>query len=520
MPITLEQRFPLGRFHATRWNQNAFEDRHGEWPPSPWRLLRTLAARWFQYSRETGDENEAMRDELLRQLATMPPAFHVPLLTWRGEPVPRQYVPTGLDDHYKYKKDKLTKKNVIDYSYKAVSTTLIPDHFRAIAPDQSLYWIWDKVELSREQLRLLDDLLNRIVYFGRAESFCRIRRTDQASGLRPNCVLDPTAKDHAPVLVATPDTKLDLSILLASTDDRLLAGRTIPPGTTWLYAKLPQRPAIRPSQIHGLQLPENKRVIQFAVGGRVFPPLAQWIRVTERFRGIALKQLALLLSNGRISRFAELPAHDRQSFSIFSGKSSDASPLKCHDHPYFAICPDLQHQPTRLLCFRRTPFTAHEVAALLKAAEEVIHWQPQNREWSLRLVPLPFETPIPPAVDPSSPGFSSWVSKTPFVAPGNRRRFRRNGRLRTGETPAKLLEKLLAKEGYPQAEIESLSAVDFAEWVAIHETHTERIARRESRGRALRMGQRFRIKFAEPVSGPICLGHSSHFGLGLFAPER
>ena len=66
MPLILEQVFPLGRFHATRWNQNPFEDRHGEWPPSPWRLLRALAARWFQYARETGDEddwNDVEQDE-------------------------------------------------------------------------------------------------------------------------------------------------------------------------------------------------------------------------------------------------------------------------------------------------------------------------------------------------------------------------------------------------------------------------------------------------------------------------
>ena len=29
----------------------------------------------------------------------------------------------------------------------------------------------------------------------------------------------------------------------------------------------------------------------------------------------------------------------------------------------------------------------------------------------------------------------------------------------------------------------------------------------------------FRIVFSAPVSGPICLGHSSHFGLGLFMPS-
>jgi CRISPR-associated protein Csb2 len=29
----------------------------------------------------------------------------------------------------------------------------------------------------------------------------------------------------------------------------------------------------------------------------------------------------------------------------------------------------------------------------------------------------------------------------------------------------------------------------------------------------------FRIAFAAPVSGPLCLGHSCHFGMGLFVPE-
>jgi len=30
----------------------------------------------------------------------------------------------------------------------------------------------------------------------------------------------------------------------------------------------------------------------------------------------------------------------------------------------------------------------------------------------------------------------------------------------------------------------------------------------------------FRIVFPEEMYGPICLGHSSHFGLGLFVPAE
>src|SRR6202158_3820213 len=83
MPLVLEQQFPLGRFHATRWNQNPFEDRYGEWPPSPWRLLRALAARLIQYSRESGDEDIETRNELLHVMASQVPSFCLPGLTWR-----------------------------------------------------------------------------------------------------------------------------------------------------------------------------------------------------------------------------------------------------------------------------------------------------------------------------------------------------------------------------------------------------------------------------------------------------
>src|SRR5262249_61512394 len=84
MALVLEQSFPLGRFHATRWNQNPFEDPYGEWPPSPWRLLRALAARWFQYSRETGDADETLRNLVLSKLAREVPSFRLPESTWRG----------------------------------------------------------------------------------------------------------------------------------------------------------------------------------------------------------------------------------------------------------------------------------------------------------------------------------------------------------------------------------------------------------------------------------------------------
>ncbi len=85
MALVIEQRFPLGRFHATRWNQNPFEDPYGEWPPSPWRLLRTLAARWFQYNARDGRTMKSKCETgLLQVLASIAYRhFCLPMLTWR-----------------------------------------------------------------------------------------------------------------------------------------------------------------------------------------------------------------------------------------------------------------------------------------------------------------------------------------------------------------------------------------------------------------------------------------------------
>ncbi len=46
--LTLRLSFPWGRYYAHPWGQNPARLTEAEWPPSPWRLLRAIAAAWFQ----------------------------------------------------------------------------------------------------------------------------------------------------------------------------------------------------------------------------------------------------------------------------------------------------------------------------------------------------------------------------------------------------------------------------------------------------------------------------------------
>jgi len=510
MSVILEQYFPLGRFHATRWRQSVFEDPYGEWPPSPWRLLRALTARWIQYSRETGDEDVAKRDTLLKELSTSPPSFYIPEFSWRPDAAPRQYHRTALEWTAKGKKDS---------AYKKPMSSLVYDRFQAIPPTKPVLWIWNSLNLPDDLRTLLDELSRRITYFGRAESYCRFQLCNNAlSEPGPNCLLTPE-RSHSghPVLVAAPDVELNVASLLAATDSKDVAGMTAPPSAAWYHAQLPDLPSVTrapPSRRHH---PANTHVIQFVVGGRVYPKIESWARVTSWFRGRVLKRIA---AQRGAKSFARLAADERQQFSFMSGKDEHGNRLTGHMHTYFVLHPDELGDPTRLICYRQTPFLDEEIEAMLYASNRPFAWRkehdarPSDDEWQIRMVPLPLPTPLPPGFGKER--FTEWSSATPFVPQDRRHRFRKNGRLRPGETPESLAAKLLQRAGFPACHVEMEN--DNTQWVNVHEPARERRERRSQSTRNVRRGFRLRLCFGEPVHGPVCLGHSSHFGLGLFLP--
>jgi CRISPR-associated protein Csb2 len=109
-------------------------------------------------------------------------------------------------------------------------------------------------------------------------------------------------------------------------------------------------------------------------------------------------------------------------------------------------------------------------------------------------------------IGPSS-GARSWVSATPFVPP---RHLKKNGRSSLGGQ----VEAELRVRGLPPADIEVVG------WTA--ETRPLRhFVRRRQRGPQppVDAGYAVRLRFERAVTGPICLGYGSHFGLGRFSAE-
>jgi CRISPR-associated protein Csb2 len=503
MSLTLEQYFLTGRFHATRWNQSPFEDVHGEWPPSPYRLLRSLAARWFEHARETGNGDEQARDLLLAALAKAPPSFHLPAVAgntnqWASRGL-KQYQPTELVKSNKKRGEPWVKRH---------QTTLVVDGFGIVEPSRPIFWFWDELELLPEQSTLLDQLLRRITYFGRAESLSLIRRcTNDVNPLPPNCRLSDKAGEGRPVLVANPTQTLDMTIFLANNDDQLLRGRRIPPNTTWMYAKHPAPPRTT-ARISQRSIPPVS-TIQFAVGGRVFPPANSWVRLTDRFRGAVLKAIAVRVAGRREANFVELTPEQRADFVLMTGKNADDSPLAGHRHAYFWLLPDLSGNPTRLICYRETPFSAFEQDALFTASEFPIAWEYGNSAWHLRLVPLPTETPLPVNLFAKA---TDWQTVTPYIPPLHV--FGRNGKPKARQSVEEQITADLAILGRPEASV--VLSTGKALWTKIHQPARQRS--RSSQTNDSKLGYHVSLRFQESISGPLALGQSSHFGLGLFTP--
>jgi CRISPR-associated protein Csb2 len=396
---------------------------------------------------------------------------------------------------------------------KTYNTTKNKDNFWLVSAElDALFWFFDGENWTNELLAHLDDCLARMTYFGRAESITTIERLENdGHGINANCELkEKRTATSVPVLC--PNGTATLEQIACQTHEDAVVNSTTPPGATWKYAE-------RPAQVRPVaKAPTRKilpatQIVQFAIGGRVFPSLRYWLRITEKFRGIALRQLAQQLTGKRDAKFAELPPETRAKFSLLTGKGAVDTVLAGHQHAAFFLIPDSQGKPSRLICWRKAPFTNEEQTALLAAAEVPLSWNFGNDDWKLRLVPLPAETPLPP--DKNIFGESVvWETLTPFVPPLHI--FGRNKKPKKGCEIGTQIKKMLSTCELPTASATVLSPSDApAQWVKVHRPHRSRHEQANDDKRAFRI----RLQFEKPVKGPIFLGHSCHFGLGLFAPD-
>jgi CRISPR-associated protein Csb2 len=502
MKLVLRQEFPLGRYHATPWRVNPFDDPHGEWPPSPWRLVRAVTARWYQWARESEKEPDlAELESLQAALCKSTFAFHLPPDASRGRPL-RQYHPTEFGWRPAEKKKAGTR------SY---GTSLVQDNYWCVPPESPVWWFIEGDDWADDLPALLAQCLDRMTYFGRAEALTRIRVAGASDIIPfPNCNLfDKRTAGAAPVL--SPLANAAREDIERTTDNPEAVKRAVPPGAQWLYAVRPLRPSSRERRRVAVHRPDC-HLMQFALGGNVAPDPRAIVRLTSRFRGAVLRELLRLKTGDASATWTGVVREVREALADMAGKDASHEPLKGHRHAEFLTWCE-EGQPTRVLVWRGSrAFDADEQEAILLAASRDVSWAAAGSdadEWKARLVPLDRAVLAPPGFDgrPSN----VWESVTPYVPP---RHHLRGGKERERESMADQIRHELQRRGL--SEEVQVEIVGPPTWVSVH------VPRRQANRRAFigdRRGQAVRLQFPVPVMGPIRLGHSSSFGLGLFRPE-
>jgi CRISPR-associated protein Csb2 len=506
---TLSIRFIGGHYHATPWDK-AQNEGAVEWPPSPWRLLRALLSTGFAKLPEWGDgAPPPVARSLIERLADALPAYKLPPATGAHT---RHYMPTNA------------------------KTTLVLDARAVVATNHAPLLVHWSVELTQDEQILFDSLALRLGYLGRAESWTECDSVsmqavnpsvvegwtvphDGTSPLPANCdqlalIAPVTSFDYSEWVNSLPTPKSKKEKIAAPAHELFDAlqvetswlqknGWSAPPGSRQVIYNRPSSSAI------SLTLPRkaslrSRNAVQFVL-------LA--LSASTRSRSpmpLAERTLpqADLLHQAIAAKVGELGGHSQTVVELI-GLNAEGKPVTGHRHAHIL--------PLTLL-------------ATDKHLDHILIWAPGGLSDSsqniLRAVRKTYMKGGVGELDVRFAGSGSldefkripalkrvlglskvWQSLTPIVLP---RHLKKSGR---NTIEGQITEELISR-GFSQPEsIEILhkQTIDFRHFVK---------TRRNGKRPPVDFGYAVRINFANPVAGPVSLGHCSHFGLGLFRPTE
>jgi len=207
--------------------------------------------------------------------------------------------------------------------------------------------------------------------------------------------------------------------------------------------------------------------------------------IAEAFRSAALSALHAV-------------AGSRNSF-LLSGHRNDRKPDDQHRHAYYLPQFTANELVGLLLMSPHEPFSTEEMKALHMVRK--VQWGGPSTRCEVELVEED---------DLSARAVASrWRTSTPYVP--LRRFWGTHGKRHL--VPEKQLKVELEKLPIGAA----ITSVQFAKGTEVRIRLASRVL---GTAPSRRMGFHAELTASIPISGPICLGHSCHFGLGLFVPER
>jgi CRISPR-associated protein Csb2 len=468
-----------------------------------------LVATW---KRKLADDSLVQRQmrEVVAELAKAAPLFHLPPATLSHT---RHYMPwfkKGPEDR-----------------------TLVFDAFVSLDAKAEVVLHWPDGSLSSERTESLNRVLDRLTYFGRAESWVHARVIADFDSACVNCRPEAVQAGKEPVRVLTADPQkwqawdfTDKRIprpdpawnLLAETADMHQEKWSDPPGSKWVtYARPSNCFAPKPAAHRDLAAPSVLlTTARFALDGPVLPLVSDTLPLAEQARRSLLSKSKYLALRGNPN------LADPEIWPLcpaFWGKDDQARPLTDHQHAFFLPADEdndgrLDHltvfasmgfnslERQALDRFRRLPFGQGDPLQLLLIGLANVH---------------DFRAPL---LDKSA----VWVSATPFVVTRYPKlRGRKRDRPEDYASPREFARHVLRQELARCPNLPEVISIDHEELIGTHRLRPIQFRRfRSKRGDdgGRRPAGGFRIAFAAPVRGPLCLGHSCHFGLGLFVPAQ
>jgi len=538
--ITISFRFLAGRYHATPWGRHVNEGAV-EWPPSPWRILRGLVATW---KRTLPSLPQEQVEPILRAMAGTPEFILPPASTGHT----RHFMPwfkKGPDDR-----------------------TLVFDTFVAVSRDAPLLVRWPEAMLDDMQLEILSRILDNLNTLGRSESWCK---AELANGVdHEGFICRPLQGDvpegHEIVRLLSPDPIKAFAedhVVTVTTKARgrgknkqILEKRTTiydpawnlcietlqlhkerwsdPPGSRWVPYTRPRNcfeieHKARPNRAD----PPRIHVVRYVLDSTVLPLVAETLPVAEAARRALMGIYGRLVWRGthRGEPYPQEPGL-RPKSEVFSGKDAVGNHLEGHIHAYYL--PTDEDGDGRL--DHLTIYTAGGFGPDERRALDQLHELKTGRKGEeshpLRLLLLGIGTSEEYRPGPLQKS-RAWVSATPYIATHYAKTRGRNriNFLSSEARAAFLMDDLRAQLVAAQPDLGPDGAVEMGiepQWDDNHvfklakglrPIQFKRIRRKEGDDGGRRLAGAFRLIFSRPVAGPIALGHSSHFGLGLFMPE-
>lgn len=533
MTLTLGFRFVSGRYHATPYGHHVNEGLI-EWPPSPWRLLRSLISVGYTSGVWNGDGPNGCARSLIESLS---------------QELPEYYLPEAIGTHSRH----FMPKGVLDTGIE--KTTLVFDTWARLN-DQELLVAWPSKHLSHDEASLLHRLLGNLNYLGRSESWVEARIIPSDEKVPEfNCVPDdgettPNRDQEQVALLTTTGASeyllwrnSQLERLLANPDLQPLEGRkpskalekkqarAVEPYPTDLLACLQKDTSWL--RKHGWSQPPGSRKAFY-----LRPSSAISIGTSAakaRYQSKSVSATLLSLTNASRNDHA-LPSVTRtlpQGELLHSALVGIATGLKQGEPPIELIGKDESGLPLR---------GPHEHAHIhpldLDAdghLDHILIWAAMglsaNAQYSIRAARKTFAkggledlrlavSAIGAFADLA--GVSGkygarlerivgraeiWRSLTPFVAS---RHIKRRGK----NTIEGQIASELESRNLPHAK--SVEVSSFRDMVAYGQFRHFVLSRRKGPQPPKPIGYAVEIEFSQPIDGPLALGYASHFGLGLF----